>query len=233
MLVSTNRYTGGRNYKLLADSFKRLRGTGIETTIKTNGKEQTKGFGLIESYEVIREDSKKRMIDVEITLSEWLYEAVVGKEVVTINREYFRLRKPIERRIYEIARKHCNRKAEWSIAVDKLHKKVGSSGTVRKFKLMLKSIIDNNHLPDYATKLEGNIVVFSSKKEFKRAIEADRDKPRISSKTIENVKKLVINKFDVYQLEAEWLDFWQNSGSPELKNVNAAFTAFAKKKILD
>jgi hypothetical protein len=232
MLISTNRHTGGRNYKLLTESFKRLRGTGIETTIKTNGKEHTKGFGLIESYEVIREDNKKRMIDVEITLSEWLYGAVVGKEVVTINRDYFRLRKPIERRVYEIARKHCNKKAHWCIGIKKLHKKVGSSGTVRKFKLTLKGIIENNHLPDYSINMDGDNVLFTIKKDAKRALELNRDKPRISSKAIEVAKKLVINKFDVYQLEQEWLEFWEKSGSPELKSNDAAFTAFCKKKVV-
>jgi hypothetical protein len=42
---------------------------------------------------------------------------------LTLNRDYFRLRKPIERRIYEIARKHCGRKKEWSIGLALLHKK--------------------------------------------------------------------------------------------------------------
>ncbi|WP_443019818.1 replication initiator protein A [Sphingobium sp. CAP-1] len=27
--------------------------------------------------------------------------------MLTLNRRYFRLRKPLERRLYEIARKHC------------------------------------------------------------------------------------------------------------------------------
>lgn len=239
MLVCTNRHTGGRDYGLLKEAFNRLRGTSIETTIKTNGREHTKGFGLIDSYEVIREDKKKRMVDVEITLSEWLYSAVVGKEVITINRSYFRLRKPIERRIYEIARKHCGKKERWVIGVNKLHKKVGSSGTVRKFKLTLKKIIENNlltdsennHFPDYVISLEDNNVIFSSRAGFKRAIEQDRDRPRISSETIEKVKKIVINKFDVYQLESEWIEYWENSGSPELKNANAAFMGFCKNKV--
>ncbi|MCA9184408.1 MAG: replication initiator protein A [Pirellulaceae bacterium] len=32
--------------------------------------------------------------------------------MLTLHRDYFRLRKPLERRVYEIARKHCGPKAE-------------------------------------------------------------------------------------------------------------------------
>jgi len=46
------------------------------------------------------------MQDIEITLSEWVYRSVISKNVLTLNRDYFRLRKPLERRMYELARKH-------------------------------------------------------------------------------------------------------------------------------
>ena len=54
---------------------------------------------------------------VEVTLSEWLYNAVLGKEVLTISRDYFRLRKPIERRLYELARKHCGNQEKWTVGL--------------------------------------------------------------------------------------------------------------------
>jgi plasmid replication initiation protein len=66
------------------------------------------------------------MVELEITLSEWLYNSVIGEEVLSINHDYFRLRKPIERRIYEIARKHCGKQKRWHIGIENLHKKVGS-----------------------------------------------------------------------------------------------------------
>ncbi len=37
LLVATNRHTGGKNYERLAESFRRLAGTRIETNIATNG----------------------------------------------------------------------------------------------------------------------------------------------------------------------------------------------------
>lgn len=47
------------------------------------------------------------MIAVEVALSKWLYNAVQAYEVLTIYRGYFRLQKPLQQRLYELARKHC------------------------------------------------------------------------------------------------------------------------------
>jgi hypothetical protein len=35
--------------------------------------ETTKGFGLIEAWEIVRRTRKGRMISVAVTLSDWLY----------------------------------------------------------------------------------------------------------------------------------------------------------------
>jgi hypothetical protein len=75
-----------------------------------------------------------RLLWYEVEISDWVFNAIRANEVLTLNRDYFRLRKPIERRIYEIARKHCGRKKEWSIGLALLHKKSGSQGNVRLFK---------------------------------------------------------------------------------------------------
>lgn len=64
------------------------------------------------------------MQDVEITLSDWVFNAIKAKEVLTLHRDYFRLRKPLERRLYELARKHCGQKDEWKISLDLLQEKV-------------------------------------------------------------------------------------------------------------
>lgn len=48
-IVATNKALGGVQYKQLRDGLGRLNGTLIQTNIKTNGKEITREFGLIES----------------------------------------------------------------------------------------------------------------------------------------------------------------------------------------
>src|SRR3546814_19686331 len=44
---------------------------------------------------------------VEVRLSDWVFNAIRSNEVLTLNRQYFLLRKPLERRLYEFSRKHC------------------------------------------------------------------------------------------------------------------------------
>jgi plasmid replication initiation protein len=89
------------------------------------------------------------MSAVEITLNEWLFNAVVAREILTLNRDYFRLDGGLERRLYELARKHCGRQAKWAVSVDLLHKKSGSQATLKKFRELLKRAVGNDALPDY------------------------------------------------------------------------------------
>ena len=116
LLVATNRETSGDAYRRLREAFERLAGTRITTNIVTGGQEVTSGFGLIESWEIVRKARGGRMVNVVVTLSEWIYRAVLSKSVLTLSRDYFRLRKPLERRIYELARKHCGRQDSWQIS---------------------------------------------------------------------------------------------------------------------
>jgi plasmid replication initiation protein len=61
-----------------------------------------------------------RMQEIEVEPSDWVFEAINNYEVLTLDCDYFRLRKPIERRLYEIARKHCGAQKSWKIGLAKL-----------------------------------------------------------------------------------------------------------------
>lgn len=231
LLVTTNRQTSGQGYKLLKIALNRLAGTLITTNIKTDNKQITEGFGIIDSYRIVIEDQDtKRMVELEITLSEWLFNAVIGQEVLSINRDYFRLRKPIERRIYEIARKHCGTQKKWAIGIKKLQKKVGSSGALKQFKFTLKYLIEHHHLPDYRVSLEDDIVVFSFVGDA-RDLLYDSNRPHLKPDTIKKAKEIVGRNYDVYGLEAEWLEFWQSSGCPNFTSPDGAFIGFCKKRV--
>ena len=164
LLVSTNRPTGGVGYKRLEAALNRLRGTTIVTNIETGGSRIGEGFGLIESWKIIEQSPyNARMIAIEIKLSDWLFRAVIGDELLRINQQYFRLRKPLERRLYELARKHCGDQQEWAIGLEKLKKKTGSNSPTKKFKFLINRIIEadrkHHHFPDYSPSLAGNNVV--------------------------------------------------------------------------
>jgi plasmid replication initiation protein len=165
-LITTNRYTGGRNYKLLKDSFARLAGTRIETNIVTGGRRVRQGFGLLDNWKIIeRSADTQEMIAVELTLNEWLFNAILGREVLTLNRDYFRLDGGLERRLYELARKHCGQQSQWSISLPLLHVKSGSSGPLKKFRQHLKETAKTNPLPDYSLAYQADTdqVIFQRK----------------------------------------------------------------------
>ena len=168
-LVTTNRRTDGDSYERMKDSLDRLRGTTVTTNIETATRREARGFGLIDSWHIIEEEEKtQRMIAIEVTLPDWLYRSVKDKAVLSISPNYFRLRKPLDRRIYELARKHCGKQRSWSISIELLHKKTGSTAPIRNFKIAIKSLVESNDLPDYKLEydIEKNIVIFKNISSF-------------------------------------------------------------------
>lgn len=153
-LASTNRSAGGKEYDRFLDALERLQGTAIKTDIQTGGKRIKEGFGLIERWKIIEKSPKNsRMVAVEVVLSEWLYNAVQAHEVLTLDEDYFRLRKPLARRLYELARKHCGGQNSWTIGLELLLDKSGSRSSLAEFKRMVKSIIEADDLPRYRMSL--------------------------------------------------------------------------------
>ena len=165
-LVSTNRPVGGEHYKRLEAGLDRLKGTNIKTNIITGGVRIKHAFGLIDDWKIIeRSPTNERMIAVEVTLSEWLYNAVAAREVLTLSRDYFRLGGALERRLYELARKHCGNQVRWGIGLELLHRKSGSASPVKRFRLEVKRMALSDDLPDYRMTYEPDPdqVIFYSK----------------------------------------------------------------------
>ncbi|KIN69840.1 Replication initiation protein RepA [Sulfitobacter noctilucicola] len=223
LLVATNRETSGDAYRRLKDAFERLAGTRITTNIETGGREVTSGFGLIEAWEIERRARGGRMVSVSVTLSEWLYRAVLSKSVLTLSRDYFRLRKPLERRIYELARKHCGRQPVWRVSVETLLKKSGSASPRRVFRAMLREMIKSDHLPDYRlAEEEGDIIAF-----VPRRLSEGPEAPPLSEAAYEAARAAAPGA-DVYALEADWRAYWARSGKPRLRSADGAFVGFVR-----
>lgn len=226
LLVATCRETSGDGYKRLRDAFERLAGTRITTNMMTGGQEVTSGFGLIESWQIVRQGRGGRMLWVSVTLSEWLYRAVLDKAVLTLNRAYFTLRKPLERRIYELARKHCGRQASWTVSVDTLLKKSGSASPRRVFRKMLRDMIAADLLPDYTVaEAPGDLMRFERRGEV---VEPGR-MPVLSSAVLERARILAPG-MDVYGLQADWQAAWVARGRRALRNPDAAFIGWVTKQ---
>lgn len=167
LLKATNRMTNGQAYMALRSALERLSGTRISTNILAGGQEEFETFGLIERAKIVRKTRDGRMQDVEVKLSDWVYAAIEHQEVLTLSRNYFRLRKPLERRAYEIARKHCGRQSQWRISLEKLQLKCGSNSTLKEFRRLIKAIVEEDrkfaHMPDYSVLLEGDMVIFQNR----------------------------------------------------------------------
>ena len=161
-----------------------------------------------------------------VTLSEWIWRAVMAKSVLTLSRDYFRLRKPLERRIYELARKHCGRQPEWRVSVATLHKKAGSAAPVRVFRAALRKMIQDGHLPDYRMdEAAGDLMVFTRAS----AVIDDVAAPVLRADTLDQARGLRPGA-DVYALEAEWRSWWDATGRTRLGSPDAAFLGWLRKK---
>ena len=239
LLLSTNRMTNGQSYEALKAAFERLSGTRISTNIVTGGKEEFETFGIIERARIVRETRDGRMQEIEIKLSDWVFSAVQAKEVLTLHRDYFRLRRPIERRMYELARKHCGRKSEWRIGLNLLRKKCGSGSTLKEFKRLVGRVIKddqkNSHMPDYRVSMEENnggedIVVFENRGSIP-AIGKEAGATTIPplDPDVYHEARLAAPGYDVYELERQWRSWVEMSGAEPPRNPTAAFLGFCRK----
>lgn len=180
-LVSTNKQTGGKDYERLEEGLQRLRGTSIKTNIKTGGQSVKEGFGIIDSWKIVEKSpDDEKMIALEVTISKWLHNAVQAQEVLTINPDYFRLRKPIERRIYELARKHCGNQPKFIIGLDLLQDKCGSKSTLNEFRRIVKEIITSDIIPDYRMELD---------KQKDQVTFYTRDKRKLAASVVKKARK--------------------------------------------
>ena len=238
LLVVTNRRTSGEGYKLIKNSLNRLTGSLIRTNIKTGNRRQEGFFHILESSHLIESTRVKgRVISVEITLSDWYYHSLIARQVLTIDRDYFRLRKSIDRRLYEIARKHCGSQHQWSIQLDSLLAKSGSRDVLKKFRAAVKLLEKENHLPEYKVSYNRELdqVTFINRnvKALDKPQQGELDLPpaEMPPDMVEEVR-VIDQKLDPYSLWSEWQE-WNRGNGNQLMDWKRAFVGFCRKKDID
>jgi len=235
LLVFTNRGTAGKDYDALCEALDRLAGTRITTNIRTGEEEQTDSFGLIDAASIRRKHGLDgRLLWVEIKLSEWVFNAIQSQEVLTLHPDYFRLGKPLERRVYELARKHCGRQKSWPISLEVLLKKSGSQSPMKRFRQMVKHIAKHDHLPDYCVVFDEatDQVTFFNRESWWQNTPLPSDGetlPPLSTEVYEEGREAAPG-YDIYGLETEWRQWWASSGKPTLNNPAAAFVGFCRSR---
>ena len=225
LLMATNRQSSGRGYELLKDALRRLQGTQIETNLRQGGKEYFKVFSLVESAEVVKETRDGRMLDIEITLSDWVFDAIENNHILTLSRRYFFLRKPLERRLYELARKHCGAQPCWRIGLEALRDKCGSGSSMKEFRRLVGKVLEDDeahdHMPDYSFTLDGDLLVVRPKRDGAGV-------PALPADVFEQARAAAPG-WDVRALEGEWRD-WVASKGIAVKDPGSHFLSFCRSR---
>ncbi len=233
LLKATNRHTSGQAYGTLRRALTRLQFTQIETNIHDHGIGEWRSISFITDARIVKEDSTGRLLSVELEMGDWLVKAVENKNVLTLHRAYFQLRKPLERRLYELARKHCGKQEDWLIGLDKLQLKTGSTSTPKEFKRLVKTICkadeEQSHMPDYRFRLLHDILEVTPKPEF---LDVYGNQPpsnlldltRLSPDAYDKAREAAPT-WDVYVLEQEWR-MWMSEAP---RHADGAFVGFCRK----
>lgn len=141
-----------RSYERLDDALERLQGTQIKTNIKAGGVIDRGWFSWLSEANaqyVEGPNGEERLKAVKVRLCNWLYRAILkDRRILTYHHDYFRL-SPIERRMYEVARSHCD-DGPYAIEIEQLCVKVGCNNEVRLFKRSVRECMKQDSLPEYA-----------------------------------------------------------------------------------
>ena len=140
------RKSGGALYRQIEQGLRRISGTRLETNLAVGGYRSLDFFGMIDRASIIRREKLRPdddgiMLGCRIRLSEWMMEAVDSNQVLRLDRNYFRLRRPLDRRLYQIVRKHCGRQEKWEIGLPKLYAKSGSRMRIKQFRYRVRDFM--------------------------------------------------------------------------------------------
>ena len=228
LLIFANRGTAGKDYTALIKAIDRLARTQISTNIRTANEEQYDTFGLIDAASIRRKHGLDgRLLWCEVKLSDWVFNAIRAQEVLTLHRDYFRLRKPIERRVYEIARKHCGQQDEWKVGLPTLLTKTGSQSPLKRFREMIRDLVAYDHLPDYSVTFddEADMVAFRNRGTM-LAAPAESWQGRLDPDAYYDARSAAPG-WDIYLLEGEWRA-WLGENEIEPRHPARHFVKFCK-----
>lgn len=231
LCIAINRPVGGDHYRRIEAAIDRLQGTQFISNVQTGGKVERRTFSMIDEGGLVKNEAFTRNDYCEIRISRWLMRAIEADEVVSISRDYFRLRRPLERRLYEIARKHCGGKSKWQIGLPKLQYKTGSNAPLKKFRMNVREIIKADVTPFYRFELTpDDLVIVRPRVAPPARLSASIKLPEWAE---DKAREIAHEKgWDYHVLRSNWLAFAEsetaNGNGP--KNAGAAFIGYCKKQ---
>ena len=84
------------------------------------------------------------MLNIEIVVSEWLFQEIMSNRVKTISPTYISLTSPFQMRLYLVLHKHLGNQQAFQIGLKKLHMKHGTKDSESKFRHKLKALETQN-----------------------------------------------------------------------------------------
>jgi plasmid replication initiation protein len=155
LLRAIKRDTSGRAYQELQAALQRLQTTSISTSIRAPKRRTKAGFNWLDKWTLEVDPETDQPRGMTITLSDWVYEGIVGeRSLLTMHQDYFLLTGGLERALYRIARKHAgNQRGGWTCRVEVLRDKTGSDSKPKEFNRMLRKVVEADQLPDYAMEM--------------------------------------------------------------------------------
>jgi len=146
----------GSAYGRLGDTLDRLKGTDIQTTLRSpkHGKKRrrVRNFSWISESDYIEVDGEIR--GIEIVLAEWLLESVEEFQVLTFDRLYFEIPGAMERWLYLHARKCTGGPSGmWREGFKSLYAKSASLQQYKHFASSLRKIVVKDSLPGFRLEL--------------------------------------------------------------------------------
>ena len=234
VLEFLHRTKGGNDYARIDNSLRRLAGCTLETNIRTGGELTTKLFHIIDEATIKRQYDQPhgRLQYCEFTLSDWLWRALQANEILTLHPDYFRLRQALARRIYEIARKHCGRQAQWEIELSLLHHKTGARMSLRHFRGQVKRLSTHGDLLDYDMELlpRGDREIIRFRRREGSLVDAmgGIDSVQLSETVIPAARKVIGTAGSVDQAEKDWRRWMLQKGFRPT-NAEALFLSFCRR----
>lgn len=154
--------TSGDAYARFVDALDRLMGTQVKTNVmREDNVNVLDAFNILDRYRIFSypaQDGGRTVKVVKLVLSEWMYLHIKRRQVLVVDPKYFELRRPIERRLYQVGLRHIGDKPSWTISEEKLYNRVGynldgNRASVRKFRSLMMDIIADNTIPGFVIEL--------------------------------------------------------------------------------
>ena len=235
LLQFANRPTGGRQYAAVEGAIHRLTTLTLKTNLRGEEATYTELFGIVDRASMVRRHNRRdrpgALLGCSVVLSAWIREALEERRVLTLHDDYFRLRTPMERAVYQLVRKHCGEQREWKIGLGKLQAKVGSSRRIPDFRRHIRTVTKRWRDQDFLGYRIGfgDDLLVARYDGGPRRVAGDRQprERRLTPGTLETVRREHPD-LDPGRMEMVWRS-WAAGKAEAPRNAQAAFLGFCRR----